>query len=112
MRRKAVLITSAFLKIKIALRINGLRRFAPWYRYAMNPSKVSGSSETKTYGKGVPVREHEKLPTLSRRRIFGKDLDRRSRIFRGLQVLFSPPEALFSGKLLCRAIAGQWRASP
>jgi hypothetical protein len=76
------------------------------------PRRVSGSSETKTYGKGVVLREHEEQHTLPRRSIFGKDLDKRSRIFKGLQVLFSPPEVLFSGKLFCIAIAGQWRASP
>jgi hypothetical protein len=47
-------------------------------------SWVSGSSETKTYGKGGRMREHEELPTLPRRSIFGKDLDKRSRLFKGL----------------------------
>jgi hypothetical protein len=68
---------------------------------------VSGSSETKTYGKSATVREHEEYPTLPKRSIFGKDIDARSSIFNVLQVLFSPTEVFFSGKLSCRAIAGQ-----
>ena len=67
---------------------------------------VSGSSETKTYGKSATVREHEEYPTLPRRSIFGKDLDPRSRIFNMLHVLLSPPEALFSGKWSCPVIGG------
>src|SRR5215471_7982925 len=31
----------------------------------------------KTYGKGATRREHEELPTLPRRSIFGKDVDAR-----------------------------------
>jgi hypothetical protein len=61
-------------------------------------TRVRGSSETKTYGKGATRREHEELPTLPRRSIFGKDIDARSRVFNALQVLVSPTEALFSGK--------------
>src|SRR6476620_757245 len=61
------------------------------------PRWVSGSSETKTYGKGVALREHEEQHTLPRRSIFGKDLDARSRVCNMLHVLLSPPEALFSG---------------
>jgi hypothetical protein len=60
---------------------------------------VSGSSATKTYGKGVAMREHKELETLPRRGIFGKDIDERSRVFNALQVLVSPTEVLFSGKL-------------
>jgi hypothetical protein len=74
-------------------------------------TRVSGSSETKTYGKGVAPREYEEQPTLPRRSIFGKDIDERARIFNTLHVLVSPPEGLFSGKLLGTAIAGRWRAS-
>jgi hypothetical protein len=40
--------------------------------------RVSGSSETKTYGKGVAPREYEEQPTLPRRSIFGKDIDERA----------------------------------
>jgi hypothetical protein len=35
-------------------------------------SRVSGSSETKTYGKGVTMREHKALHTLPRRAILGQ----------------------------------------
>ena len=38
------------------------------------PIRVSGSSETKTYGKSAAVRAHEKQQTLPRRSIFGKDI--------------------------------------
>jgi hypothetical protein len=72
---------------------------------------VSGSSETKTYGKDVVLREHRELHTLPRRSIFGKDVDERARVFNALHVLFSPAEGLFSGKLSCTPIAGRWRAS-
>ncbi|MCI0623635.1 MAG: hypothetical protein L0387_18585 [Acidobacteria bacterium] len=51
--------------------------------------RVSGSNETKTYGKNVTVREHEELPTRPRRSLFGKDGEERSRIFNGLPVLLS-----------------------
>jgi hypothetical protein len=47
------------------------------------------------------MREHEELPTLPRRSVFGKDVDERSRVFKALQVLISPTEALFSRKLSC-----------
>jgi hypothetical protein len=60
--------------------------------------RVSGSSETKTYGKGTMAREHEDESTLPRRRIFGKDVDERARVFNVLHGLFSPAEELFSGK--------------
>jgi hypothetical protein len=76
------------------------------------PRRVSGSTETKTYGKGATRREHEEKHTLPRRSIFGKDSDERSCVFNMLQVLVSPTEALFSGKLSCTAIARRWRASP
>jgi hypothetical protein len=74
--------------------------------------RVSGSSETKTYGKSVTARKHEEELTLPRRSIFGKDTDKTPRVFNGLQVLVCPTEALFSGKLSCTAIAGRCRASP
>jgi len=41
------------------------------------PDRVSGSSETKTYGKDVAMREHAELQTLPRRSVFGKDEDER-----------------------------------
>jgi hypothetical protein len=77
-----------------------------------NTVRVSGSTETETYGKGVSGREREEKPTLPRRSFFGKDIGERSRFFDMLQVLVSPTEALFSGKLSCKAIAGRCRASP
>jgi hypothetical protein len=67
---------------------------------------VSGSSETKTYGKSALAREHEEGSTLPRRSLFGKDLDARSRVFNTLHVLLSPPKALFSGKWSCAVIGG------
>jgi hypothetical protein len=39
--------------------------------------RVSGSIETKTYGKDATVREREEKRTLPRRSIFGKDRDER-----------------------------------
>ncbi|HSF33652.1 MAG TPA: hypothetical protein VLK82_24700, partial [Candidatus Tectomicrobia bacterium] len=72
---------------------------------------VNGSSETKTYGKGVATREYEEQPTLPRRSRFGKDSAESARIFNTLHVLFFPPAGLFSGKCLGTAIAGRWRAS-
>src|SRR2546428_11951072 len=63
------------------------------------PIRVSGSSETKTYGKSAAVRAHEKQQTLPRRSFFGKDTTERLHIFNVLQTRFSPTEALFSGKL-------------
>jgi hypothetical protein len=72
---------------------------------------VSGSIETKTYGKTVALRAHEEQHTLPRRSIFGKDIDARSRVFNALQVLVSPTEALFSGKWACPTITGRCRAS-
>jgi hypothetical protein len=71
----------------------------------LNGGWVSGSSETKTYGKGAMVREYEELPTLPRICLFGKDIDAISHVFKALQVLLSPTEALFSGKLSCTSIA-------
>src|SRR5262249_47568251 len=68
---------------------------------------ASGSSETKTYGKGIAVREPKYLQTLPRRSIFGKDIDASLRVFKVLYVLLFPTEALFSGKLSCTAIAGR-----
>ena len=72
------------------------------------PDWVSGSIETKTYGKSTLVREHEEQPTRPRRSLFGKDSDERARIFNALHMLFSSPEGLFSGKLSGTAIAGRW----
>ena len=73
---------------------------------------VSGRSETKTYGKSAVVREREESKTLPRKSFFGKDHDKRSRVFYVLQVLFSLTEVLFSGKLSSTAIVGPHRASP
>ena len=70
--------------------------------------RVSGSSETKTYGKDTAVRERKEKRTLPRRSIFGKDIDKRARIFNVLHVLFSSPEGLFSGEMSGTAIAGRW----
>jgi hypothetical protein len=75
-------------------------------------TRVSGSSETKTYGKGVAMREHKSLQTLPRRHFFGKDSDEISHVFNALHILVSPPEALFSGKLSYTALAGWRRALP
>jgi len=74
--------------------------------------RVSGSNETKTYGKDPAMREREEKRTLPRRSFFGKDTDERSRFFKELQVLFSPIEALFSRKLSYTSITGRRRASP
>jgi hypothetical protein len=74
--------------------------------------RVSGSTETKTYGKGAKRRAHEEKRTLPRRSFFEKDIDGRLRIFKELQALFSHTEALFSGKLLYTAIAGRYRVLP
>ena len=69
------------------------------------PNWVSGRSETKTYGKGVALREPQELQTLPRRSVFGKDRDERSCVFNALHVLASPAGALFSGKLSSTASA-------
>jgi hypothetical protein len=45
---------------------------------------VSGSSKTKTYGKGTAVREREENRTLPRIRLFGKDTDKIFRLFKEL----------------------------
>ncbi len=78
---------------------------------ASTPLWVSGSSETKTYGKSAAVRAHEKQQTLPRRSFFGKDTTERLHIFNVLQTRFSPTEALFSGKLSYTDIARGCRAS-
>jgi hypothetical protein len=48
------------------------------------PIRVSGSTETKTYGKGATGKEREETQTLPRRSFFGKDIDKRSRFFKEL----------------------------
>jgi hypothetical protein len=78
---------------------------------AVCPSRVSGSSETKTYGKSTTASEHEEEPTLPRKHFFGKDSDERLRVFNALHVLVSPADALFSGKLSYTVIARWCRAS-
>ena len=60
---------------------------------------VPGRNETKTYGKGKAVREHEPKRTLPRKGLFGKVLDERWRLFNDLCMPFSPIEIRFSGKL-------------
>ena len=61
---------------------------------------VSGSSETKTYGKGVTLREREEQPTLPRRSIFGKDIDERAHIIQCVaRAVLSPRGAIF-GKVV------------
>jgi len=42
-----------------------------------SPLWVSGSTETKTYGKSATVREYEEQQTLPSRGLFGKDADER-----------------------------------
>jgi RNA-directed DNA polymerase len=42
---------------------------------ATPPTRVSGSTETKTYGKDAAGREHEEKRTLPRISLFGKDVD-------------------------------------
>jgi hypothetical protein len=64
------------------------------------PIGVSGRSRSKTYGKDYAATCGTTCP---RRSLFGKDLDERSRVFNALQVLVSPTETLFSGKLSCTA---------
>jgi hypothetical protein len=77
-----------------------------------HPTRVSGRSETKTYGKSTAVREREESKTLPRKSFFGKDHDKRSRVLNVLQVLFFSNEGLFSGKLPSTALVGRQRASP
>src|SRR5262245_50267637 len=88
---------------------------APWqevfHHGKVYRMRVSGSSETKTYGKSVVMRAHKERPTLPRRSFFGKDNAERSHIVNVLQALFSPTEALVSGKLSCTAIARGCRVS-
>jgi hypothetical protein len=93
---------------------------------AVDKAEILGSSEfansimklqhlrghRKSLGKSAVVREREESKTLPRKSFFGKDIDERSRIFNVLQALSSSSEILFSGKLLCTAIAERWRASP
>src|SRR5438270_5236285 len=93
-------------------------RVRPWPEKRRKPrcsfksaNRVSGSSETKTYGKSAAVRAHEKQQTLPRRSFFGKDTTERLHIFNVLQTRFSPTEALFSGKLSYTDIARGCRAS-
>src|SRR6266567_3165491 len=75
------------------------------YEWSHSCNRVSGSSETKTYGKSAAVRAHEKQQTLPRRSFFGKDTTEILHIFNVLQTRFSPTEALFSGKLSYTDIA-------
>jgi hypothetical protein len=79
--------------------------------YMSFANRVSGSSETKTYGQDVALRAHAELRTLPRRHFFGKDSDERSQGFSALHVLISHADALFSGKLSYTAVARRCRAS-
>ena len=85
---------------------------APASTPGIPPPRVSGSSETKTYGKSIMAREHEGKHTLPRRSFFGKDADKRFRLFKGLRTLLSPIELLFSGKLPNMPMTSWRRASP
>ena len=69
--------------------VNSFRSMALW---------VSGSSETKTYGKGVTLREREEQPTLPRKYLFGKDFYNTARIFNYLRTSSVYLQTLFSGK--------------
>ena len=71
----------------------------------MRPNKstrVSGRSRTKTYGKDYTGTCGTTCP---RRSLFGKDTDKTLRIFKGLRIMLSPIEPLFSGKLSHMTIA-------
>ena len=61
------------------------------------PIRVSGRTETKIYGKSATVRECQEQQTLPRKSLFGKDVDKRIRLFKGLRTMFSPIEPLFAG---------------
>ena len=61
--------------------------------------RVSGSTETKTYGKSATVGEHEEQHTLPRTGVFGNDGEERQRLFKSWRAMSSPVEILFSGKL-------------
>jgi hypothetical protein len=69
------------------------------------PCRVSGSTETTTYGESATVGEHEEQHTLPRTGVFGKDVDERQRLFKSLRAMSSPVEILFSGKLPYMTIA-------
>jgi hypothetical protein len=75
-------------------------------------SRVSGSTKTKTYGKGTRGREHEEQQTLPRRGLFGKDVHERSYIFKGLRNMLFPTETHFSGKLRYMTVTWRRRALP
>ena len=75
------------------------------------PTWVSGSTETKTYGKGATVREREEKQTLPRRGLFGKDVDGRLYLFKDLRIMFFPMEPLFAGKLWYTTIPWWCRGS-
>ena len=58
--------------------------------------RVSGRSRSKTYGKDCAATCGTTCPRTS---LFGKDTDKSLRFFKGLRIMFSPVEPLFSGKL-------------
>ena len=72
---------------------------------------VSGSSETKIYGKGVVLRAHEEQHTLPRRSLFGK-VRVRDDVFTMGYGLFALPSSPFSGKLQYTTIPGGRSTSP
>jgi hypothetical protein len=74
--------------------------------------RVSSSTETETYGKGVMGQQGNEQQTFPRRSFFGKDKSERSCLFKGLQTLFSPLKAIFSGRLRDTTILGWHSASP
>jgi hypothetical protein len=62
--------------------------------------RVSGSNETKTYGKSAMEKERERKRTLSSRPLCGKAAEERLCLFKDLRPLRAPLEPLFSGKSL------------
>ena len=69
-------------------------------------ARVSGSSETTTYGRGIAMREHQELHTLPSRSFFGKDTNERSCVFKGLQILFSPHRGTLFGQVVVHSCHG------
>ena len=81
------------------------------YLFGSLSSWVSGSNETKTYGKDATRREHQENPTLPRKSFFGKDTEERFCLFKDLRTLHAPIEPPFSGKLSSMTITS-WRGAP
>lgn len=74
--------------------------------------RVSGSTETKTYGKGATGREREEKQTFPKIGLFGKDVDERARLCKDVRTIFSAMERPFSGKLRYTSITWCRRVSP